>query len=119
MTTVKAIVPFVPAKDFEESTRFYAALGFSCPAHDDGVRSFQMGGHGFLLQDFYVKKWADNFMMNIHVDDAAGFIESIRPAIDEFAHARVQEPELEDWGMIVGYIWDPTGVLWHVTQTPD
>ena len=29
----------------------------------------------------------------------------------------VSPPKLEDWGMIVPYLVDPTGVLWHITQT--
>ena len=27
-------------------------------------------------------------------------------------------PELQDWGPLLAHFTDPTGVLWHVTQTP-
>ena len=69
-------------------------------------------------RDFYVKDWADNFMMNIHVADATAFVDRIRPLIEPFDGAPITDPELEDWGMIVAHLWDPTGVLWHITQNP-
>ena len=68
--TVKSIFPFVPSKDFEAATQFYKDLGFSCPSDDESVRTMTLGQFGFLLQDFYVEEWANNFMMYINVDSA-------------------------------------------------
>jgi uncharacterized glyoxalase superfamily protein PhnB len=28
-------------------------------------------------------------------------------------------PKLQPWGLIVAYVVDPTGVLWHIAQEPD
>ncbi len=112
-----SILPFVPAKDFERSTRYYRALGFEVN-DDDDVRLCTLGGHGFLLQDFYVKAWAHNSMLAMHVDDARAWIDRADALVDEFPNTRTTAPKFEDWGQIVGHIWDPSGVLWHITQTP-
>jgi hypothetical protein len=111
------ILTFVPAKDFEVSSAFYRALGFSVN-EDQGVRFCGLGDFGFLLQDFYVKDWADNFMMAMHVDDAQAWVDRAKALVDRFPTARTRDAKLEDWGMVVGHIWDPTGVLWHITQRP-
>ena len=118
--TVKGICPFVPSKDFEQAAKFYKELGFECKSEDDSVRYFQMGNFGFLLQDFYVKEWAGNFMMNIHVDDVDRWYKHILSLniTEKYKGTRFTEPKLEDWGMIVMHLVDPTGVLWHITQNP-
>src|SRR3546814_20705533 len=60
--------PFLPAKDFELSKRFYEALGFE-KLLDADVAIFRMGRGEFLLQSYYQKEWAENFMMQLMVDD--------------------------------------------------
>lgn len=119
-TDPKSILTFVPSQDFGLSCRFYEALGFE-PADDNPqVRYLGRGGTGFLLQNFYIKAWADNFMMAMHVEDLDDWFAEVKAVIDsgEFAGARVNAPVLEDWGMRVMYLSDPTGVLWHVTADP-
>ncbi len=113
-----SLLAFVPSADFARSTAFYRALGFDVEMDDD-VRYCSAGSQGFLLQDFYVKDWANNFMLAMHVHDAQAWIDRARALQDDFPETRVQDPALEDWGMIVGHIWDPCGVLWHITQAPD
>ena len=116
----KSILTFVPARDFGVSCRFYEALGFEAKDDDPDVRYYGRGSSGFLLQNFYVKDWADNFMMAMHVKDLDEWFVEVQDVVDsgEFSGARVKAPQLEDWGMRVMYIWDPTGVLWHVTAEP-
>ena len=111
------IFTFVPAKDFEVSTRFYRAMGFGV-SNADGVRFVELGNFGFLLQDFYVKKWADNFMMSMHVDDAQWWVDRHASIVGGYPRTWNREPELQDWGQLVAYFTDPSGVLWHVSQTP-
>ena len=114
---VKSIFPFVPAKDFETSTQFYKDLGFQCPADDDDVRVFRLGAYGFLLQDFYVEDLANNFMIDLHVEDVDAWYHHIQTSgVTDRYDARASQPKLEDWGMIVMHLVDPSGVLWHVTQ---
>jgi hypothetical protein len=53
--------PFLPAKDFERSKRFYVALGFQLLLDAD-VAIFRAGRGEFLLQRYYQKDWAENCM---------------------------------------------------------
>lgn len=117
----KSILTFVPAKDFELSCRFYEALGFVAADDDPDVRYYGRGDNGFLLQNFYVEDWAKNFMMAMHVDDIDVWFAEVSVVVDsgDFPGVRVKAPALEDWGMLVMYIWDPSEVLWHVTANPD
>ena len=117
----KSILTFVPARDFELSCRFYEALGFRPADEDPDVRYYGRGTTGFLLQNFYVKKWANNFMMAMHVEDLDPWWEQVEAVVasGEFPGVRAKSPRLEDWGMRVAYLWDPSGVLWHITAHPD
>ena len=116
--TTHSILAFVPAKDFEQSTAFYKALGFEVEMDDD-VRFCHHGDYGFLLQDFYVEDWANNFMIAMHVDDAQAWLDRAAELASDFPGVRTSPLELQGWGPLLGHIWDPTGVLWHITQTPD
>ena len=60
--------PFLPARDFELSKGFYEALGFE-KLLDSEVAIFRIGSGGFILQRYYQKEWAENFMMQLMVDD--------------------------------------------------
>src|SRR3546814_18308606 len=60
--------PFLPAKDFELSKRFYEALGFE-KLLDADVAIFRMGRGPFLLQSYYQQEGAESFMMHLIVDD--------------------------------------------------
>ena len=28
-------------------------------------------------------------------------------------------PELQPWGLVVAYVFDPSGVLWHIAEEPE
>jgi hypothetical protein len=60
--------PFIPARDFALSKNFYEALGFE-KVLDGDVAIFRAGSGGFILQPYYEKDWAENFMMQLMVDD--------------------------------------------------
>jgi len=109
---IKSLKPYVPAKDFELSKRFYAALGFSMSAGWGGTADFALNGFAFRLQDYYVKDWANNFMFVIEVDDvevwhqrALGLLKS-----GDFVGMRVKPPEPVDDSTVL-HVADPTGVL--------
>jgi uncharacterized glyoxalase superfamily protein PhnB len=109
--------PFVPARDFERSKRFYEALGFT-KLLDGQVAIFGIGASSFVLQDAFQKEWAENFMMQLMVDDLDAWWTHIA-ALDLAGRFGVQPPKapaLQHWGLRVAYVYDPTGVLWHVCQ---
>jgi|GEM_PF-4264799 len=66
---------YTPAKDFELSKRFYAALGFELTKAWGGNVDCRLGGAEFRLQNYYVADWANNFMMQFCVDDARLWLE--------------------------------------------
>ena len=61
--TIRDLKVYIPAKDFELSKRFYTALGFEMSPGWGGTADFGLNGHRFRLQDYYVKDWANNFMV--------------------------------------------------------
>ena len=110
--------PFLPAKDFGLSKRFYEALGFEKLLDASDVVIFRMGRGGFLLQSYYQKDWAENFMMQLMVDDLDAWWSHIQ-ALDlagRFGVAAPRAPALQPWGLRIAYVTDPSGVLWHVAQ---
>jgi uncharacterized glyoxalase superfamily protein PhnB len=38
---------------------------------------------------------------------------------DRYGVKAPAEPKLQPWGLVIGYVWDPSGVLWHLAQEPD
>jgi uncharacterized glyoxalase superfamily protein PhnB len=119
VSSVVAMRPFVPARDFGQSQRFYEALGFGVTPLGDKIAHVQLGsGRGafsFLLQDFYVKEWAGNFMMHLLVDDLDRWWQHIDSlSLEErFGVGAPRPPKPEPWGLRVAYVTDPAGVLWH------
>jgi len=114
------IQPFVPARDFEVSKQFYLALGFEMRFEDASVCGFNHPSGAFLLQNYYVKDWAENFMMAWGVDDLDAWHSHVLtldlPA--RFAVRAPSPPERQPWGLVISYLVDPSGVLWHVSQKP-
>jgi len=109
--------PFLPARDFDLSRRFYEALGFE-KLLDADVAIFRLGGSGFILQRYYQKEWAENFMMQLMVDDLDAWWRHIQD-LDlprTFGVPAPKPPAMQSWGLRVGYVFDPSGVLWHVAQ---
>jgi hypothetical protein len=109
--------PFVPTKDFELSRDFYEALGFE-KLVDSDVAIFGAGSGGFILQRYYQKDWAENFMMQLVVDDLDAWWKHIED-LDlpgRFGVKPPRAPKVQPYGSRVGFVFDPCGVLWHVAQ---
>ncbi len=93
---VVALRPFLPASDFDISLRFYSDLGFTAQRLGEKLASMHLGPFGFLLQgDAWWAKIA---------------------ALDLASRYGVQAPKLQPWGLMVAYLFDPSGVLWHIAQ---
>lgn len=118
--TASDVKPFVPAQDFEESLRFYQALGWATNwvTGDRGLAELELGGSRFLLHNYYQKDWAENFMLQVIVEDAAAWYERARTVVEEggFSGARLRRPRVEPYGALVVHLIDPAGVLLHFTQ---
>jgi predicted enzyme related to lactoylglutathione lyase len=110
----------MPTKDFEQSKQFYEALGFE-KVFDGEVAIFRVGSGGFILQRYYQQQWAENFMMQLVVDDVDAWWSQVQSLdlASRFGVAAPREPAMQPWGLRVAYLTDPCGVLWHVVQRPD
>ncbi|MFO0952992.1 MAG: hypothetical protein U0835_17930 [Isosphaeraceae bacterium] len=112
--------PFLPTKDFDLSKRFYEALGFQ-KVFDGEVAVFHAGSGGFILQRYFQEDWAANCMMQLMVDDLAAWwthIQSLELS-RRFGVPEPKAPAMQPWGLLVAYVVDPAGVLWHVAQRLD
>ena len=110
--------PFVPTKDPALSKAFYADLGFTLNWSNDQIAELQIGSFRFLLQTFYVKQHAENFMMSLSVEDADAWWEHIQrqELTKKYPGTMCKAPTMQPWGIRVLYLSDPTGVLWHITD---
>ncbi len=112
-----AVRPFVPARDFALSKRFYEALGFT-KVLDGEVAIYRIGSSSFILQNYFQKDWAENFMMQAMIDDLDAWWTHI-VALDlpkNFGVPAPKAPKLQPWGLRIAYIVDPSGVLWHFAE---
>lgn len=76
--TINELVAYTPAKDFEVSKSFYAALGFELTEGWGGTMDCRLGNAVFRLQNYYVKDWANNFMIKLDVDDVDEWYDHVK-----------------------------------------
>jgi uncharacterized glyoxalase superfamily protein PhnB len=116
-TGTERLRPFMPAKDFDLSKRFYEALGFE-KVLDSEVAIFNAGSGGFILQRHFQEDWAGNFMLGLMVDDLDAWWAHIQSlSLPEcFGVRPPKAPAMQPWGLRVAYLYDPSGVLWHISQ---
>lgn len=112
------IRPFVPARDFALSQAFYEAIGFVRSYADDSVAIYDHEGAGFLLQNFYVADFAGNSMHQFFVADLDAWWVRTAGLADRFDIPTPTPPAMQPWGIRVGFLVDPSGVLWQVAEPP-
>ena len=84
----------------------------------DEVAIFRMGASGFILQKYFRREWAENFMMQLMVDDLDAWWTHVS-SLDlptRFGVPAPKAPKVQPWGLRIAYVIDPSGVLWHVAQ---
>jgi catechol 2,3-dioxygenase-like lactoylglutathione lyase family enzyme len=103
---------YVPAKDFELSKRFYSELGFKTSEGWGGTVDFELDGNRFRLQNYYVKDWANNFMMVMSVDDVEAWHQHAKKLVasGEFPGICIKAPEPVGDSRVL-HVVDPSGVL--------
>lgn len=115
------VKPFVGAEDFEVSRDFYVAMGWTLQFDAGDLAELELGGCRFYLQNYYQREWCHNSMLHITVDDAQGWYERTRDLLESknYGAARVKPPQRQDYGALVTFVWDPSGVLLHFAQPLD
>jgi uncharacterized glyoxalase superfamily protein PhnB len=113
----KSIRPFIGAKDFEVSRRFYKDLGFEEIILSRNFSYFKIQGLGFYLQDAYVKDWIDNLMIFIEVENVDEYWNELLALNLTAKYESVKLTPIRnlDWGKEC-FLHDPSGVLWHFGQ---
>ena len=111
--TIKDFKVYVPAKDFELSQRFYTALGFTLSKGFGDTVDCELNGFRFRLQNYYVKDWAENFMVVMPVDDVEEWHQHALRVKESgsFDTVRVMPPETVEKEWSVLHVIDPSGVL--------
>jgi catechol 2,3-dioxygenase-like lactoylglutathione lyase family enzyme len=110
----KSIRPFIGAKNFDVSRRFYRDLGFEESVLSANMSVFKTNGLAFYLQDAYVKDWIDNSMIFLEVDDVSRHWKQLT-ALElptRYEGVRLTAIRTYDWGREC-FLHDPSGILWH------
>ena len=117
--SVVEVRPFIPTLDLGTSRNFYLALGWTEVWRDDALVLLSLGGSHLMLQDRYVKEWAENSMLTVEVTSADDWHSNVADvlAAGGYGEARVAAPKDEGWARVT-YVWDPSGVLLHFAQFP-
>ena len=115
--TAVEIKAFVPARDLDISKAFYEALGFEVPWWSEDMAYVRHGNTSFLLQKFYVREHADNFMMHLLVENVDDWYRQVVEArvVERFG-VFAETPQDRPWGLRDFPMSDPTGVLWRIGQ---
>lgn len=109
-----SIRPFIGAKDFQLSRRFYSDLGFEEVVLSSNMSLFKTHGLAFYLQDAYVRDWIDNTMIFVEVADVGRYYEELSALNlpDKYDNVRLIPIRTSDWGSEC-FLHDPSGILWH------
>ena len=112
------IKPFIGSKEFSVSRDFYVAIGWKLNWDIGNFAELELGGSKIYLQDYYQRKWCENSMLHITVDNAQAWFDHVKSVLEarKYGAARVAPPRAEDYGSLVTYIWDPVGILLHMAQ---
>lgn len=113
----KSIRPFIGAKNYELSRRFYRDLGFEEVVLSPAMSLFKTDQIGFYLQNAYVQDWVDNLMVFLEVDDVDRYWKALS-ALDlaaKYEGVRLTGIRHYDWGREC-FLHDPSGILWHFGQ---
>ncbi len=119
--TASDIKTFIGSKDYDESRDFYQAIGFRLNFDAGDLAEFELGNGRFYLQKYYQRKWCENSMLHITVEDAQAWYRHVVTVLEnrKYGAARVREPTEQSYGALVTFVWDPAGVLLHFAQPLD
>lgn len=116
--TIRATRPMLPAKDFTISKQFYCDLGFQPRTLTEDLLEMSLGACSFLLQNHYVRDWADNCVIHLYVSNVQPWWDRIVAAdLASRYGVRTRPPHQAEWGATVVHLIDPAGVLWWIHET--
>ena len=112
-----SLEPFVPSgKNFEGSRQFFVELGFKINWDAGSYIGFEKDGCKFILQQYDNKEFAENFMVNVRIDNAEEFYQFVvDKKLPEKFGIRISRPIQQPYGKEVNII-DTSGVCWHFVE---
>ena len=115
-----SIRTFIGSKDYQISRSFYKDIGFEESVIDSKMSYFRINNLGFYLQDYYVKKWVNNSMIFLEVEDVDYYWEELNNLnlIVNYPNVKLTPIKKHDWGKEC-FMHDPSGNLWHFGQFTD
>jgi catechol 2,3-dioxygenase-like lactoylglutathione lyase family enzyme len=112
--------PNLPSRDFDVTSRFFSALGFTETWRDSGWMILQRGD---LQLEFFpfvdLDPATSSFGSCLRVDDLDGLYAACQSAgvpEQKTGWPRLHPPRLEPWGGRVGALIDPDGSLFRLIQ---
>lgn len=114
----KTIRTFIGAKNYDESRRFYRAIGFKEVDIGEKMTLFKVNETlGFYLQDYYVKDWVNHSMVFLEDDDITKCEEELlgKGLPGRYKNVRFSKIKNFVWGREL-FMHDPSGILWHFCQ---
>lgn len=115
---VLQIRTFVPSKDFEVSKKFYQDLGLEILWQNEELAEVGTPSQNFFLQKYYVEEWANNFMLQMFVDDLDALFDKAKPLVEKYEGTKIRDIFEADYGRTFHLI-GPAGELWHLTEAKD
>ena len=109
---------FVPSKDFETSKQFYKDLGLEILWENEELAEIGTPSQNFFLQDYYQEEWANNFMLQMFVDDLDELYKKAEPLVQKYADTKIKPIFKAEYGRTFHLI-GPAGELWHLTEAID
>ena len=112
-----SIEPFVPSgSNFEGSKQFFQELGFKINWDAGDYAGFEKDGCKFILQNYNQKRFAENFMLSVRIENADEFWKEVNEKkMSEKFGIRISKPTKQSYGIEVNII-DMAGVCWHFVE---
>lgn len=115
--------PNLPARDFEATARFYAALGFEQSWRDDGWMILERGEATLEFFPYAdLDPSSSSFSCCLRLDDIdALYAAALDAGVPEArtGHPRLHPARVEDSGMRIAYLVDPDGTLVRLVENQD
>jgi catechol 2,3-dioxygenase-like lactoylglutathione lyase family enzyme len=119
MNTVSRVartVPILFARDIDETSRFYAELGFTVavPAEDYLIVD-RDGAEIHFVTTPGLDPWSSNAMCYLHVDDVDSLLDTWREVrLPDSGIPRLTAAEDKPWGLREAALVDPNGTLLRI-----
>ena len=106
---------FIPSKDFAVSKQFYLDIGFEVQWEGKDLVLFGTKNNNFFVQNYYNKDWAENLMMQMHVNDLDALYKTCKSLMEKYEGTKIKPIFSAEYGRTF-HIIGPAGELWHMTE---